>query len=127
MENVWTVQSWKNEVLMPLLSLGDRRINIQAHSDTGQVFINLINLPESICQAGEGGGAEMQNNREMLVVQKVGDKLKVSQSIRLYQSPFKLRGKTGSPEKIAEYIATHLNRIAAEVKPNYTHSKPPIV
>lgn len=127
METVWTLQSWVNETLKPLLSLGDRVVNIQAHSDTGQVFINFFNLPEKICEARLGGGAEMGNNREMLEVQKVGDRLKVRQMIRLSRSEYQLRGKTASPEKIAEYIAVHLNRIAAEVKPNYTHSKLPIV
>ena len=123
----WTRQSWIDETLKPLLSLGDRRINIHTYPDSRQIFINLINLPESVCQANRGGGAEMGNNREMLIVLQVGEKLSVRQSIRCYNSPFKLRGKTASPEKIAEYVAAHLNKIVAEVKPNYTHSNLPIV
>ena len=38
----------------------------------------------------------------------------------------RLRGKTCNPEKMAQYIAAYLNKIAKSVPPNYTHSKPPI-
>jgi len=38
----------------------------------------------------------------------------------------RLRGKTGSPEAIAQYLATFINERAAEVESNLATTKPPV-
>jgi hypothetical protein len=129
--------------LKRLLDLGDRHINLDPHPDTGQLFINYYNLPEATYCANAGGGAENNNNRIMLTVLFPGkhgwyDKpvaegmLRVSLAVlsvgtsQAFRNDYKLRGKTCAPEKMAEYIATYLNKVARQVPPKYTHSKPPI-
>jgi hypothetical protein len=34
-----------------------------------------------------------------------------------------MRAKSGSPAKIAEYLAAHINKIVREIPPNLTHAK----
>ena len=131
------MDEWIDQV-KSLLNIGDRHINFDPHPTTGQLFINYYNLPETIYQAKEGGGAERQNNRIMLTVLFPGKHgwnekpiaegvLRVKQDYIFCNTGenFRLRGKTCDPIKMTSYIATYLNRVAKEAVPNYTHSKPP--
>ena len=34
----------------------------------------------------------------------------------------KMRGKSGSPDKIAAYVADYINQIAEQFEPNFTHN-----
>ena len=100
------------------LKLNGRRIHFRV-SSTNRVFINYYNFPESINTCG----AELENNRIMLMVEVKGENLKVSTSVCNLQRECSLRGKTTTPHKMADYIANHFNNIAITVEPKFTHTK----
>jgi len=115
--------------LLSLLDIGDRQVRIRKGGhDT--VFLNFINLPHGV--GGAGGGAEAENNRMMFVVSGFGHesetappptgKVKVELSVSALPRSYNLRAKTGTPSAIARYLADHLNRIAREVPPHFTHT-----
>lgn len=92
-----------------------------------QLFINFINLPQGLGNAG--GGAEAENNRWMCSVNgfdKDGGPPpsgKVKMEIHISYGFPKMRGKTGTPQQVAKAIAAQLTKIVKEVEPNYTHTK----
>jgi len=115
------------EKLESLLSIGDRQIRIRA--DSGQIFVNFINLPKGV--GGAGGGAEGENNRAMWVMYGFHqdhsipvEKVKLKEILSRFDQ--RLKGKTGKPEAVAQYLAAFINKLAAEVEPKYTHTKPPV-
>jgi len=115
------------EKLESLLSIGDRQIRIRA--DSGQIFVNFINLPKGV--GGAGGGAEGENNRAMWVMYGFHkdhsipvEKVKLKEILSRFDQT--LKGRTGKPEAIAQYLAAFINKLAAEVEPKYTHTKPPV-
>jgi hypothetical protein len=98
----------------------------------GSIAINFINLPPERHKERRGGGAESENNRQLFMVWGFDEvstspvsKIKVEQSINgigknVTWAP-KLRSKTGSPDKVAIYLAKYLNEVAASFPPSYTH------
>ena len=101
-------------------------------TDHATVFVHYYNLPEARHAERRGGGAESENNRMMFSVSGFGatedaevSKVKITHvvfSLAGSSSPtHSLRGKTASPEKIAQYLADYLNQIAEKIPPNYTH------
>jgi hypothetical protein len=123
-------------LLMSLLSIKDRRVQCSNHSTIGgisysAVYVNFINLPKDIGSAG--GGAEAENNRSSFWIRGFGKespesvpptgKVKIEQANTVLPREMRMRSKTASPEKIAEYLANYLNKVVKEVEPNFTHSK----
>ena len=49
------------------------------------------------------------------------DKVKVILSVNAIPGAGKLKGKTSSPDKIAVYIADHINETAKLIAPDLTH------
>lgn len=99
----------------------------------GSVVVNFINLPTPRHKERRGGGAESENNRQLFFVNgfhataaEPADRLVVEQLTNGIGrgaddwAP-KMRKKTASPEKIAEYLAKYVNDIAARFEPNFTH------
>lgn len=110
------------------LDVGDRQVNFTTRSSLGPtdtVFINYYNLPEGV--GGAGGGAEAQNNRLLLSVRVGPSKAKVETTVSTLQTPSRdrvtVRGRTGTPEAIAKYVAQSLNKISREVQPRFTHTQ----
>ena len=92
------------------------------------IYVNFINLPEERHRQKWGGGAESENNRMMFSIHGFGedetvsvDKVKIEHPVCGITSRPSLRGKTASPEKIAEYLAGYINKVAETVPPNFTH------
>ena len=94
------------------------------------IFVNFINLPEERHRQKRGGGAESENNRMLFTVEGFGEheedpsapKLKVEQSVHGLFEFRRMRTKTASPEKIAEYLAGYINEVAETIPPNFTHA-----
>lgn len=98
----------------------------------GDVYVNFINLPEGIGSAG--GGAEAENNRISFWIKgwpknkadgpRTGKvKIECANSVFRREVFPMMRAKTATPEKIAVYLAEYLNKLMAEIEPNYTHTK----
>ena len=92
------------------------------------MFVNFYNLPEARHREKRGGGAESENNRMMFMVSRFDEdesapveKLRVELSNSIFGRAYKLRAKTASPEKVASYLASFINKVAAENEPSYTH------
>ena len=92
------------------------------------IFINFINLPEERHLQKRGGGAESENNRMMFSVHGFGeeesapvDRVKLEHLVCGIPHRPSLRGKTGSPESVAAYLARYINDVAETVPPNFTH------
>lgn len=115
---------------------GDRQVKTKNESHLGgtrydSVFVNFVNLPKGYGHGG--GGAEGENNRMTFWVEGFGrdspdappptGKVKVEMRTSAMPRALNMRAKTGTPEKIAEYLASYLNKIAAEVEPRYTHGR----
>lgn len=122
------------ELFESLLDVEDRQV--RCRNDADMVFVNFFNLPSGV--GGAGGGAEGENNRMMFVVSgfdgflysgssyakpPANGKLRVELSVSAFPRAMNLRAKTAAPEKIAEYLAAHINRIAATVPPRFTHTR----
>ena len=96
-------------------------------SARNSVYVNFINLPEAI--AGTSG-AEAENNRMSFWIEGFGRNLPMKDGmvkVQMHNSAlpreYRLRAKTATPEKIAQYLADFLNKVVKEVPPNYTHTK----
>ena len=92
------------------------------------IFVNFINLPEERHRQKRGGGAESENNRMLFSIHGFGeeesapvDKVKLEHTVNNFLGRPSLRGKTGSPEVIAAYLARYINDVAETVPPNFTH------
>lgn len=105
--------------IQPHLKIGDRQIRFRAMKPG--VWIDYINLPKGV--GGAGGGAEAENNRFALNVEPKGDKYKVDTKVSAIGRQYKLRGRTAPLDKLGQYIAKHLNKLAKEVEPKFTHTK----
>ena len=101
-------------------------------SDQATVFVHYYNLPEARHEERRGGGAESENNRLMFSVSGFGatedaevSKVKITHTVFSLAGSsslaHSLRGKTATPEKIAQYLADYINQIAEKIPPNYTH------
>lgn len=117
------------ELLEKKIDAKDRILKIQGDEKSsiksGQVYVTLYNIPKS-----ENKGTNPDNNRfifgitgfdrQDLNVKAV--KVKIEQG-PMEGAPFaerakwKLRGKSGTPQQIAEYLAKHIHRVIAEVEP----------
>lgn len=87
------------------------------------IFINFFNLPTGHDGYG-GGGAEVENNRMMFLIEVAKDgKLKIQETVSALPRTHRLRTKTASPEKLVAYLGDFLRKVIAEVPPNFTHSK----
>jgi hypothetical protein len=100
----------------------------------GSLIINFINLPEERHRQRRGNGAESENNRQLFMVwgfdetpESPVSKVKIEQSINgLNMSSSgsfvqKMRTKSGSPDKVASYLAKYINDVADKFPPYYTH------
>jgi hypothetical protein len=96
------------------------------------VTVQFYNLPESRVRQRRGGGAEAENNRAMFWIHGFDEdsatpvaKVKVEHSVNSIGRPDhwapKRKGKSGSPDKIATYVAEYINEIAEQFEPNLTH------
>jgi hypothetical protein len=106
-------------------NVGDRVIRTQVHPETGQLFVNYVNLPQRVFEARQGGGAEGQNNRIMITLDfKRDGKVKVSGTVNAITGrEDRLRGKTAIPSKAVAYVVSYLERIASEYPPRFTHTR----
>jgi hypothetical protein len=98
----------------------------------GCAIVNFYNMSLIRFNEKRGGGAEAENNRQMFIVWGFNEtadsavsKIKLEQSINGIGcngtwAP-NLRGKTASPEKVAQYLATYINKVAADFAPYYSH------
>lgn len=118
------INEWIGNV-KKLLKLDGRVIRFTENLEHNRVWINFYNLLD--VGSSKYSGADLENNRVMLKVLFPGHhghydgvvkegKVRVNLSVSaLPFKNYKLRGKTASPEKIAEYIAEYFNRIVAEI------------
>lgn len=99
------------------LDIGDRFVNMRVPYP-GSVFLQFYNVPTT--HQTRSHGADQENNRIMLTFSGLnGPKAKVEATVLgpSFGGPaWKLRAKSGTPEKIADYAAEYLNR-AAQKKP----------
>lgn len=116
-----------SDSLRSLLAI-DRSIQI-IPGGCGTVFVNFYNLPLARAAERHGGGAECENNRQLFVVRMTVDagKVKVEQSINGIRNMHgdwapKMRAKTASYEKIAQYLANYILAIVRDFPPLLTHA-----
>jgi hypothetical protein len=101
---------------------------------TCSVYVSLINLPYHRVKQRRGGGAENENNRILVVVKGFNEGEFASipaETIAVEplvcnvghpgQGAQKIRRKTASPEKIAEYLGNYLQGIVTKFPPSFTH------
>lgn len=116
------------EMLNKKIDAKDRILKIKGDDSgsmrSGQVFVQLYNVPQS-----ENKGPNADNNRFMWVIEGFDRKnpdvkaVKVKLEERLNGAPFadrakyKLRGMSGTPEKVADTLARHIHKVVAEVEP----------
>jgi len=127
------------EELSPLVHAG-RTVNASFKSSRGfttrpnesSVAIQFYNLPRPRVEQRRGGGAEAENNRMMFWVHGFNEesstpaaKVKVEQSVnnigQMGRWAPKMRSRSGSPDKIAAYVADYVNQVAEQFEPNFTH------
>jgi hypothetical protein len=120
-------------LLQEELSDVSRERTVGARFTSGSVYVSFYNLPESRVKERRGGGAEAENNRQLFFVSGFGsnqndtvESVRVEQAVngicdenRTFAS--KLRSKSGSPAKIAKYLADYINDVAENFQPIYTH------
>ena len=124
-----------NSSLSPLVDR-ERTVTASFRSSRGftsrpgssSIVINFINLPPSRAKERRGGGAEAENNRMMFYVTGFDEgqddpveKVKVVLSVNAIPGAKGLKGKTASPDRIATYIAEHINETAGAIEPDLTH------
>jgi len=127
--------------LLSHLVQDERTVLLQPRGGNGSmgsasVFVTFINLPHARVQEKRGGGAEAENNRMLFSVwgfngDPRGDvpveKVQVEQLVNNVGKGVgrsgcpNLKKKTASPDKISAYLATYLNKAAAENQPEFTH------
>lgn len=102
----------------------------------GTGSVTFVNLPYERVRERRGDGAEAENNRQLFFVRGFNsgpsssegvEKVQVEQLVNNVGIPTgarseTLRKKTGSPDKVASYLADYLNRIAASNQPQFTHN-----
>jgi hypothetical protein len=101
---------------------------------TCSVYVSLINLPFYRSKQRRGGGAENENNRILIRVggfnegdfaEMPAEKVSVEPLVCNIgypgQGAQRIRRKTASPEKIAEYLGLYLQDIVAGFPPSYSH------
>jgi|GEM_PF-1039239 len=93
----------------------------------GSVYVNFINLPPGVGDAG--GGAEAENNRASFHIRGFAydptvpvAKVKVDQSNNVFRRTVPFRARTGSPEVVARHLSEYLAAIVKTVPPNFTHT-----
>ena len=93
----------------------------------GSVYVNFINLPPGVGDAG--GGAEAENNRASFHIRGFAYdptvpvlKVKVEQSNNVFRRTVPFRARTGSPEVVARHLSEYLAAIVKTVPPNFTHT-----
>jgi hypothetical protein len=124
-----------DSTLSPLVD-GERTVIANFKSSKGftvlpghsSVAVNFINLSQDRHRERRGGGAESENNRMLFWISGFNeepsdpvDKIKIEQSVNSIRGARNLRAKTASPDRIAIYLAKHINEIAESVPPNLTH------
>ena len=95
----------------------------------GSVYVTFINLPSARVKERRGGRAEAENNRMLFSVDGFSTTPSVEASKVVVESQVnnviererRLRKKTASPQKIAEYLAKHIVEVASSTPPRYTH------
>jgi hypothetical protein len=106
-----------------------------------EVYVNFVNLPVDVVESKQGGGAEAENNRASYWIRGFGPAGATSGKVRVeehnsvfrhrggvdvYGAPrgvsHQLRAKSAAPSVIAKYLADFLNKLIAEVPPNFTHT-----
>jgi hypothetical protein len=108
--------------------LRDRHLKFRTYeargSDRGSVYVNFFNLPKSVSGA-EGGGAEAENNRMMFSVyfSPDGASGKIEMTVSALPREYRLRAKTAPLPQLARYLVDFLTKVAADVPPNFTHTK----
>ncbi len=119
-------EAFAEEVLRRLSAEARSRVVRFAEGGSGTLFINYFNVPPSVLD-----GADRENNRLMITVEGFGrgDKLRAELRIRFTPSTFgdakyKLRTKSASAEKIAQYVADYIN-LCAESEPKVRYSPNP--
>jgi hypothetical protein len=110
------------------LQIGNRFIQIHNYTlGYGTVWIRYVNLPSCRTKAD----AESENNTVRIHIDGFSEDkdgpgvAKVSirrASAYLNRQTQLLPGKSSNPQAIAKYVADFLNQIAADVRPNYTHT-----
>lgn len=136
------------DVLRSHLKLDGRHIlirqeSLRNHGSLDAVYVNFVNLPEDVHASKQGGGAESENNRASFWIEgfgmggtSSGPKIRVKESNSVFRhrggndvygaprrdASHQLRMKTAAPGVIAKYLADFINKIVAEVPPNFTHT-----
>ncbi len=98
----------------------------------GTASVTFINMPYERVKQRRGGGAESENNRMLFFVRgfnsgealfRIGvDRVQVEMLVNnISPREENLRKKTGSPDKIASYLANYLNQTAEKYPPQFTH------
>lgn len=121
------------DLVQESLNIGDRFIRFNnvcklVHPHRyDNVFINFVNLPSN--DVNTANGAEAENNRMSFEISgfdeynptlndpSIVGKVKIEMRTNSIGRQYNLRGKTATPEKIAEYLTNFLNEIAAKVPP----------
>lgn len=95
------------------------------------VTVTFVNLPLERVRQRRGGGAESENNRMLFMVRGFNagptsaegvERVQVEQLVNhVGDRSENMRKKTGTPERVAEYLAEYVNRMAASHKPRLTH------
>lgn len=112
------------EVLCKGLKFNERHVKVNRGRllpSDDMWFVELVNLPaatmDSYC------GAERENNRLLLCVERKGERVRVSALVNMVtEYGDRLRGKTCTPEKAAEYVSAYLNRVIEKYPPRFTHT-----
>lgn len=94
----------------------------------GSVFVTFVNLPFARFKERRGGGAESENNRVLFSIQGFSDSSTPAAKITIETlvnnvtpREQRLRKKTASPAKVAEYLASYIGEVARNFPPNFTH------
>ena len=115
------------ELLEKKIDPKDRVLKIQGDESgsmrSGQVIVSFYNVPKS------ARGTDADNNRFAWTIQGFDRQstdvkaIKVKIEERINSAPFsertnwKLRGKTGTPQQVGEYLAKHIHKLVAELEP----------
>lgn len=100
---------------------GDERGSMRS----GQVFVHLYNVPKS-----ENKGTNASNNRWVWVIEGFDRKDPNIKAVKVKleqgasegapfedRAKWKLRGKSGTPQQVAEYLAKFVHKVVSEVEP----------
>lgn len=111
------------ELVKSNLEKHDRKFSYNILSLGGgddMLSINFYNLPKNLVSCV----AEAENNRMLFIVSGFGgDKLKAELRVTALPKEYKLRAKSGKAEVVGDYLVKFIDKVVAEVKSNYTHTK----